>query len=171
MSCKVRERVVKLEHLVLGLGSRVFQQLSGNIGDHRGNQILHRPQAKLLGSLSSSPSPAFFPSSRCPSHPPPSHCVSSRFHSIPGPTGPSLCSPLPPRLEIALVFSWPSGKTDVPSKPNSPLRPSCTTLGKLHCAFGFPPLQNGLLLVPTCGYMDDCTSHVHKALQTMSGIH
>lgn len=105
VSCEVRERVVKLEHLVLGLGSRVFQQLSGNIGDHRGNQILRRPQAKLLGSLSSSPSPAFFPSSRCPSHALPSHCVSSHFHSISGPTGPSLCSPPPPRLEIALVFS------------------------------------------------------------------
>lgn len=78
----------------------------------------------------------------------------------------------PPTLETALVCSWPSGKTDVPSKPSPPLRPSCVALGKLHYAFGFPPLWTGLLLVLTSwGCMEDYMSHVHKALQTMSGLY
>lgn len=54
--------------------------------------------------------------------------------------GSSLCPPLlHPALK--LVFSWPSGKRDVPSKPSSPPRPSCMTLGKLHNAFAFPSAE------------------------------
>ncbi|VFV20381.1 Hypothetical predicted protein [Lynx pardinus] len=59
-----------------------------------------------------------------PPHSLPSMVSAHIFTSIPGPRGPSMCSP----LETALVFSWPSGKTDVPSRPSSPLRPSCMTL-------------------------------------------
>lgn len=55
----------------------------------------------------------------------------------------SLCVPL---LKLSCL-SWPSRKNQ--TCPQSPARPSCMTLGKLHFAFVFPPLWNGLLLEPT----------------------
>lgn len=168
----VMELMVDPEHLVLRLKSCGFQQLLGNMEDGKENQVLCRPQAKSHyreHSLDdfSHPLPACSPSSRLPPAPCP-------------PTVSAQLSLASPSLEVSLPalppwsyagISWPSGKTDVPSKHSLPLRPGRMTLSKLDEASEFPPLWNGLLLEPTSSdCTEDCMSHVYKVPWTLSGI-